>query len=152
MPAIEAREPVPGASVRKKLDGLRVQLGKNLGWFEMPSGVSVVTHTPVEISQEADSYELLRILGQSNRLELPFVYRIAARLPHATGELSVGTYGFHETEMLKSFWLTHNQDMMITPTSAGDEVFYNDTLMENGFSVPSPGIETVVFEALKMLL
>jgi hypothetical protein len=152
MPAIEAREPIPGASVRKKLDGVRVSLGKNLGHFEMPSGVSVVMHTPVVIEQEIDTSGLLRVIGQSNRLELPFVYRITARLPRGGREMSVGTLGYHETMLLQSFWLTHNQDVSITPTSASDEIVYNETRMESGFSLPVPGAETVVFKALQMLL
>lgn len=151
MPAVEAMEPVPGQAVRTKLDGLRIHLGKSLGHFDMPSGVSVVMHTPMSIPEETDSYGLLRMLGQSNRLELPFVYAITAQLSPRDRVLRVGTFGYHETEMLHAFWQTHNQSVRISPIGKQDRVTYNGTCMEQGFTLPMPGADTVVFQATQAL-
>lgn len=152
MPHIEAFEPIPGAVVTKKLDGVRVRLGRSLGSFEMPSGISVVMHTPMEIGEEIDIPGFQRILGQSNRLTMPFVFRISAKLLRPEGRLSVGTRGYHETNILHTFWLTHNQKIQVAPSDPNDEIVYNDTPMPQGFSIPVPGAREVVFEPIGALM
>lgn len=80
---------------------------------------------------------------------MPFIFRISANLLRSKNIMTVGTCGYHETNMLKTFWITHNQDIQVLPLSSSDELVYSETAMLQGFPM---GAQEVVFEPLEMLL
>ena len=150
MPAFRAAEVVHGESkYTQSLAGVRVQLGRGLGEFIIPCGISVVTRMR-HIPEAVDAPELHRILGRADLLTLPHIYTVRAKQDGAM--ITLGLPGYHETQIISTFFRTHNQSITVKPSSDSDSIRLNDQEMQSGFSLPVLPHQQVVFEATMMLM
>ncbi len=133
MPWLEALS-VNGAHEERQIGGLEVSLGRSLGVFTIPKGFLVVMDRPMAIPEETDAHGLLDILGRSVRLKMTTRYPVVARMNE--WGLNIGTDQPHVTQMMHTFYKTHNSEMRVLPECPGDVILVNNQIMEKGINVP----------------
>lgn len=134
MPWLEALSLNGAHTEERGIGGLDVSLGRSLGVFRVPKGFLVVMDRPIPIPEETDAHGLLDILGRSVRLKMTTKYPVVARMSERG--LNIGTDQPHVTQMMHTFFRTHNNEMRVLPECSGDAILVNNQIMEKGISVP----------------